>query len=115
MDGQGVEDRLPAVDVADEVGTVGSVLVGDEVEHFQCGLLVGEVPSMPDRSPESGVERLDGVGRVDDLAEFGWELEERCELFQVFSHELIIAGYWVRQRSANSANNISAAGKLGAV
>jgi hypothetical protein len=34
---------------------------------------------MSHRSAEPGVEALDGVGRVYDLAELGWELEERDE------------------------------------
>jgi hypothetical protein len=71
---------LAALVMPDSACAVGSVLVGDEVEHFQRGLLVREVSAMPDGSPEAGVERLDGVGRVDDLAELGGELEERDEL-----------------------------------
>ena len=35
---------------------------------------------MADRSSEPGVEALDGVGRVDDPAQFGGELQERGEL-----------------------------------
>ena len=56
------------------------MLVGDEVQDFHRGLFVGEVSSVPDRSSEACVEALDGVGRVHDAAQLGWELEERDEL-----------------------------------
>ena len=55
VDGQGVEDRLPAVDPAGEVVSSGLVLVGDKVENLERGLFVGEVPSMSDGAPEAGV------------------------------------------------------------
>ena len=46
VDGECVQDLFPAVDAADEIGPVGSLLGGDKVEHFECGLFVGEVPAM---------------------------------------------------------------------
>src|SRR6266571_3335416 len=55
-------------------------LVGDEVDDLHRGLLVGEVAPVTDRPSEPGVEALDRVGRVDDLAELDRELEERHEL-----------------------------------
>jgi len=44
------------------VGAVRSPFGGDEVEHLQRRLLVGEVSSVADGLAESGVEALDGVG-----------------------------------------------------
>jgi hypothetical protein len=44
---------------------VGSVLLpfgGDEIEHLERGLLVGEVASVADGLAEPGVQALDGVG-----------------------------------------------------
>lgn len=38
VDGQGIQDLFPAVDPADEVGPVWALLVGDKVEHFECGV-----------------------------------------------------------------------------
>ena len=62
MDGQGVQNGLPAVGFAGEVLAVGAFGGGDKVEDLHGGLPVGEVSPVPDRSSESGVEALDGVG-----------------------------------------------------
>ena len=60
------EFRSVIVGFAGEVLAVLSFGGGDKVEDFHGDLLVGEVPSMPHGSSESGVEALDGVGRVHD-------------------------------------------------
>jgi hypothetical protein len=62
VDGQRVQDVLPAVDLAGQVLTIRSSLRGDEVEHLQRGLLVREVAAMPDCPAEPRVEALDRVG-----------------------------------------------------
>ena len=80
VDGQCVQDGLPAVGLAVEVLSVLAFGGGDKVEDFHGGLLVGEVPSVSYGSSEPGVEALDGVGGVDHPAQFGGELQERCEL-----------------------------------
>jgi hypothetical protein len=51
-----------------------------EVEALERGLVGGEVPAGPDCSSEPGVERLDGVGAEDHLADFDLEREEGHEL-----------------------------------
>ena len=49
VDGQGVEYGFPAVGFCGEVGAVLVFGGGDEVEDFEGGLLVGEVPSVAHR------------------------------------------------------------------
>ena len=51
-----------------------------EEEALERRLLVGEMAPGPDRSPEAGVEALNGIGRVDDRPDFWVEAEERSEL-----------------------------------
>ena len=62
MDGQGVEDGLPAVDLAGRVGPVLTSFCGDEVEDLQRRLLGREVAAMAYGLAEPGVEGLDRVG-----------------------------------------------------
>ena len=68
VNGERVEDGLPAVHPADEILSVLPLLDGGEVEDFHGCSLGREVATVADRSPEPGVERFYGVGRVDDLA-----------------------------------------------
>jgi len=56
VDGQDVEDLLPAVDSAGEVLAVLPAAGGDEVENFHRGLLGWEMSSVLDGPPEPGVE-----------------------------------------------------------
>ena len=51
-----------------------------QVEDLQRGLLGREVSSSANGLPEPGVQRLDPVGRVDQLPDLDWEVEERHEL-----------------------------------
>jgi hypothetical protein len=69
VDGECVEDGLPAVDLAGWVGAVGSPFGGDEVEDLQCRLFGGEVSAVTDRLAEPGIERLDGVGIRYDISD----------------------------------------------
>jgi hypothetical protein len=50
-----------------------------EPEQLDDGVVVGEVPAVLDDLAELVVQRLDGVGRVDDAADLGRELQERDE------------------------------------
>jgi hypothetical protein len=52
----------------------------DQIQAFERGLFVGEVPTGLDGSAEPCVEAFDGVGRADDRADLRIEVEERCEL-----------------------------------
>ena len=61
MDGQRVQHRLPAVDLAAGIGPAGSSLDGHEVEDLEGGLFVGEVAAVPDGLAEPGVEALDRI------------------------------------------------------
>ena len=79
-DGEGVEGGLPAVHPAFLAGAFRVERSDDEVEALDRGLLVGEVPAGPGGSPEPGVQRLDGVRRVDHPADLGRVVEERHEL-----------------------------------
>src|SRR5207249_9864678 len=73
-------EGFPTVGLADQIRPTGPSLVIYKVEDLHRGLLVREVSSMTDRPAEPGVQALDRVGRVDDLAELDRELEERHEL-----------------------------------
>ncbi len=42
--------------------------VQDQIEQLGGGIIAGEVSPGPDRPPELGVQRLDGVGCVEDFA-----------------------------------------------
>jgi hypothetical protein len=85
------------------------------VEAPQGGLLVGEVTACLDRSPDAGIRELVRIGGADDAADPGVEAEERGELFPRVLPSRTIAGYFLPQVSANSANRSSAASSVGAV
>jgi hypothetical protein len=53
---------------------------GDQVEAFERRLLGGEMAAGLDRPPVPGVQRLDGVGGADDLADLQVVVQERDEL-----------------------------------
>jgi hypothetical protein len=58
VDGQGVEDGLPSVDLADRVGPACLSFLSHQVENLEGGLLVGEVGSALQGPTETGVETL---------------------------------------------------------
>jgi hypothetical protein len=64
-------------------------------------LFVGEVSTSPGGCPEPRVERFDTIGGVDDLADLGWERQERHELVPVatphLDHRLILRLPLVRE------------------
>ena len=80
VDAEGVEDMFPSADLSGEVLPVFPAGGSGEVEHFHRGLVGWEVASVTDRATESGVERLDRVCCVNDVAKLGGELEKRDEL-----------------------------------
>ncbi len=101
VDGKCVEYLFPAVDPSGQVLPVRAPGDGGQVEDFE-GCLVGrEVASVTDRAAEPGVERLDRVGRVDDVAELLGELEERYELgprpFPRQDHGRVLVGPFGRE------------------
>ena len=53
---------------------------GHQVERFQCGLLVREVPTGPDRPPVACVETLNCVGRAQYSPDFDVVVQKRDEL-----------------------------------
>jgi hypothetical protein len=55
---------LPSVDLAGRFDRLG----GDQVEDLQCSLLVMRASAIPDHLAEPGVQRLEGIARVHDLA-----------------------------------------------
>jgi hypothetical protein len=80
VDGQCVQDALPGVDPPGRVRSVRPPLGGDEVEDLERRLLVGEV-TLGDGPPcGTGVEALNGIGRVHDRSQLDGEREERGEL-----------------------------------
>ena len=48
-----------------------------EVEQFDQGFVIGEAAPNLDQSSEAHVDRLDGIGGVDDFPDFRWKVEER--------------------------------------
>src|SRR6185437_13835365 len=50
-----------------------------EPEQLDDGVIGGKVPAVLDDFAQLVVQRLDRVGGVDDLADLGWELQERDE------------------------------------
>ena len=72
--------RLPADGPALSASTGGVEGPQRQVEALERGLVGGELPAGPDRSPEPGVEGLHGVRRKDDSADFDLEGEDRHEL-----------------------------------
>ena len=64
--GERVQDRLPALDPAGHVLTVFLARRGHEIEDFHGGLFGRKMAAVANRSAEPRIERLDGVGRVDD-------------------------------------------------
>lgn len=72
----------------------------------------GEVPAGLGCPPDPGVDGLDRVRREDDAAELGVETAKRRELTPAFSQSRTIAGHFLPQASANSANRSSAASSV---
>ena len=68
-DDEGVEGRLSPGDPSCPSSPGGVKRTRHEIQTFQGGLLIGEVPTGSDRAPVAGVEGLDRVGRVDHLAD----------------------------------------------
>src|SRR2546421_513024 len=56
-----VEYILPSADSSSDVRPVFQRISDDEVEYFECGLLVGEMSAPVHRVPESRVQAFDGV------------------------------------------------------
>ena len=54
--------------------------VQDQIKQFGGGIVAGEVAPRSDRTPEFGVQRLDGIGGKDDPADLVGEGEERDDL-----------------------------------
>src|SRR4029453_6041823 len=79
-EGEGVEGGLPADGPSLSAAAGGIEGSQGEVEALQGGLVGREVAAGSDGSAEPGVERLDGVGAEDDLADLDLEGEERREL-----------------------------------
>jgi hypothetical protein len=79
-DVEGVQGGLPAVGPALSACPGGVKTHNGKVDAFERGLLGGEVPAGIDRSPDAGVDALNGVGRADDRADLPVELQERHEL-----------------------------------
>lgn len=79
-DSERVECVLPALGVVAEVASaVVTDVVDRQVEDLQDGVVGRErAPGLGDLA-ELVVQRLDGVGRVDDLADRRIEIEERDE------------------------------------
>lgn len=63
--GESVQDGFPALNPPCGVAAIGLSFDGGQVEDFERGLLVGEMPTAPDGLPEPGVEAFDPVGGVD--------------------------------------------------
>ena len=65
------------------LGSLAGALVLDvadrQPQQLDHRVIVGEVASILDDLAELEVQALDRVGRVDDLAEFGWEGQKRDE------------------------------------
>src|SRR4029453_4882891 len=79
-EGEGVEGWLPTGDPSCPAPPGRVQRREREGETFEGGLLGREVAASPHRSPDAGVERLDGVGAADDATDFDVEGEERHEL-----------------------------------
>src|SRR4051812_43270972 len=79
-DVEGVERGLPSVGPAGS-SLAGGVEAGDgKVQHFQRGLLGGEMAAGVDRAAEPGVQALNRVGAADDPADLYVEGQERHHL-----------------------------------
>ena len=76
----GVEDGLPSLIWPVGLARLVALLDGHEVEHLQRRLLGREVPTVAHGLAEPGVQRLDGIGGLHDLAELDGEGEERHEV-----------------------------------
>ena len=90
VDGQDVQDLLPAVDPAGRVRAILPPFDRCQVEHFERGLLGREMTPMLYRFAESRVQRLDAVGIGYDIfgrfgpvaagnLGFGWSGSGRLE------------------------------------
>jgi hypothetical protein len=62
VDGERVQDRLPAVDLSGQVLSVRPSRYGGQVQHFQRGLLVGEMAPCSNGTTDACVQALDSVG-----------------------------------------------------
>jgi len=78
---QGVEGLGPTVDPAGDTAAALTFLLDDEVEDLHRGLFGGEVSAPADGLPESGVEALDDVGGVEDLADLVVVVQKGYELW----------------------------------
>src|SRR2546427_10786991 len=79
-DVEGVECGFPAVGPAGASAAGGVEAADGQVQHFQRGLVGGEMASGVDGSAESGGEAFDGVGGADDAAGLHVEAEEWAHL-----------------------------------
>src|SRR5437764_6800346 len=79
-DVEGAQGSLPAVGPAGASLAGGVEAADGQVQHFQRRSLGGEMASGVDRTAESGVDGLDGVGAADDAADLDVEAEERHHL-----------------------------------
>ena len=93
----------------------GRVSVATRYSTFNADCSVGKVPAVADGLAESGVERLDRVCRVNDLAQIDGEVEERDELVPSSLPSGDHRWVAIPQRSANSPKRAVAASRVGGV
>jgi len=54
-----------------------------EPDELDCGVIVWELAAGFDDLADRGVQRLDGVGRVDDPTDISWKGKEGNDLFPI--------------------------------